>query len=209
MLSTGSFDRVLGSVHSLAPDQPWLLDQHLYQRIGPDELMTTYLAEALRLASSSAPFAVLAHIDYPLRYWPENDRPFDAARYEDEVPDRARRAGQFRPRPGDQHQVPLPATIGARWYEAREAAAFGSDAHQPSAVARGFAEAAAMAKQPASTPAAIRTTSGFAEVLPPSPPDFSKRDFAACPIAPDSPSARGCQGSQAGWVSPRATEQAA
>jgi GrpB-like predicted nucleotidyltransferase (UPF0157 family) len=36
----------LGSVHSLAPNEPWLLDQHLYQRIGPDELMTTYLAEA-------------------------------------------------------------------------------------------------------------------------------------------------------------------
>jgi histidinol-phosphatase (PHP family) len=147
VLSAGSFDRVLGSVHSLAPDQPWLLDQHLYQRIGPDELMTTYLAEALRLASSSAPFAVLAHIDYPLRYWPEAAGPFDAARYEDEY--RAvlaalassGRALEINTR------VPLPATIVRWWYEAGgEAVAFGSDAHQPSAVARGFAEAAAMAE---------------------------------------------------------------
>ena len=147
VLSAGSFDRVLGSVHSLAPDQPWLLDQHLYQRIGPDELMTTYLAEALRLARSSAPFAVLAHIDYPLRYWPEAAGPFDAARYEDEY--RAvlaalassGRALEINTR------VPLPATIVRWWYEAGgEAVAFGSDAHQPSAVARGFAEAAAMAE---------------------------------------------------------------
>jgi histidinol-phosphatase (PHP family) len=147
VLSAGTFDRVLGSVHSLAPDEPWLLDQHLYQRIGPDELMTTYLTEALRLVGSSVPFAVLAHIDYPLRYWPESAGPFDAARYEDEY--RAvlaalassGRALEINTR------VPLPATIVCWWYEAGgEAVAFGSDAHQPSAIARGFAEAAAMAE---------------------------------------------------------------
>lgn len=54
MLSAGSFDRVLGSVHSLAPNEPWLLDQHLYQRLGPDELMTTYLAVARGFAEAAA-----------------------------------------------------------------------------------------------------------------------------------------------------------
>ena len=92
-------------------------------------------------------FSVLAHIDYPLRYWPEAAGPFDAARYEDEYRAvLAALAGSGRALEINT-RVPLPATIARWWYEAGgEAVAFGSDAHQPSAIARGFAQAAAMAE---------------------------------------------------------------
>jgi histidinol-phosphatase (PHP family) len=56
-------------------------------------------------------------------------------------------------------RVPLPATIVRWWHEAGgEAVAFGIDAHQPSAIARGSPKPPPRPKQPTSTPAAIRTT---------------------------------------------------
>ena len=43
--------------------------------------------------------------------------------------------------------VPLDATIVRWWYdEGGEAVTFGSDAHEPASVARGFTEAAALAE---------------------------------------------------------------
>jgi len=70
LLSGGGFDRVLGSVHSLAADGIRMVDDELFGRLGAGALMRAYLEEALALAASAAPFAVLAHIDYPVRYWP-------------------------------------------------------------------------------------------------------------------------------------------
>ena len=146
VLSRGDFDRVLGSVHSLAVDGPWLVD-HLFGRMGPGDLMRAYLGEVLRLADSSAPFTVLAHVDYPLRHWPAEAGPFDAAAFEEEY----RSVLRVLARSGRVLEintvVPLPAVIARWWYEAGgEALTFGSDAHQPRAVAREFAGAAAMAE---------------------------------------------------------------
>jgi histidinol-phosphatase (PHP family) len=147
VLGAGGFDRVLGSVHTLAPDEPWMVDDHLCQQLGPAATIRRYLAEALRLASSSAPFAVLAHIDYPLRFWPESAGPFDPGAFEDEYRGvlhalaRSGRALEINTR------VPLPAPIVRWWHQAGgEAVSFGSDAHRPAAVAAGLAEAAAMAE---------------------------------------------------------------
>lgn len=146
LLGRGGFDRVLGSVHSLAVDGPWLVD-HLFGRLGPADLMRAYLGEVLRLVGSSAPFAVLAHIDYPLRHWPAEPGGFDAAAYEDEyraVLGALARSGRALE---VNTVVPLPAVIVRWWYEAGgEALTFGSDAHRPAAVARDFARAAAMAE---------------------------------------------------------------
>src|SRR5262249_56302217 len=83
VLGAGTFDRVLGSVHSLELDATRLVD-FLFDRAEPADLIRTYLGETLRLVESSAPFAVLAHIDYPVRHWPQEAGAFDAARFEDE-----------------------------------------------------------------------------------------------------------------------------
>ena len=142
----GDFDRLLGSVHSLALDGPRVVD-HLFGRFEVGELMRAYLAEVLGLAESPAPFAVLAHIDYPVRYWPAQAGPFDAAAFEDEY----RTALSALARSGRALEintvVPLPAPIVRWWYEAGgEALTFGSDAHKPTRVAREFASAAAVAE---------------------------------------------------------------
>ena len=142
----GDFDRLLGSVHSLALDGPRIVD-HLFGTFELDELMRAYLAEVLRLAESPAPFAVLAHIDYPVRYWPAQAGRFDAAAFEDEY----RAALSALARSGRALEintvVPLPAPIVRWWYEVGGAAlTFGSDAHQPARVAREFTSAAAVAE---------------------------------------------------------------
>jgi histidinol-phosphatase (PHP family) len=146
LLSIGEFDRILGSVHSLALDGPRMVDQ-LSGRLGPGDLMRAYLSEVLKLVDSSVPFAVLAHIDYAARDWPAKAGHFDATIFEEEYRGvlsalaRSGRALELNT------EVPLPAVIVRWWYEAGgEALAFGSDAHEPSAVAREFSPMAAVAQ---------------------------------------------------------------
>src|SRR6516225_10874284 len=138
LLGAGTFDRVLGSVHSLELDATRLVDL-LFDQAEPTDLLRAYLDETLRLAESSAPFAVLAHIDYPVRHWPKEAGPFEATRFEDEYRTvlgalaRSGRALEVNTR------VPLPTVIVGWWYEAGgDALVFGSDAHRPAAVGGRF-----------------------------------------------------------------------
>jgi len=146
VLGAGTFDRVLGSVHSLVLDATRLVD-FLFDRAEPADLIRAYLGETLRLVESSAPFAVLAHIDYPVRHWPREAGAFDAARFEDEYRTvLAALARSGRALEVNTH-IPLPTVIVRWWYESGgEALVFGSDAHRPSIVARRFPEAASAAE---------------------------------------------------------------
>ena len=89
-------------------------------------------------------FSVLAHIDYPIRYWPGNSAgPFDPYAFQDEFRHALRtlagggRELEFNTR------LPLDPVF-LRWWreEGGSAVTFGSDAHDPLTVARGFADAA-------------------------------------------------------------------
>jgi len=146
VLGAGTFDRVLGSVHSLELDATRLVD-FLFDRAEPADLIRAYLGETLRLVESSAPFAVLAHIDYPVRHWPREAGAFDAARFEEEYRTvLAALARSGRALEVNTH-IPLPTVIVRWWYESGgEALVFGSDAHRPSIVARRFPEAASAAE---------------------------------------------------------------
>ena len=146
MLTAGTFDRVLGSVHTLELAGNRLVD-FLFNRANPADLVTAYLAEVMRMVRSAAPFAVLAHIDYPLRHWPKEAGPFDPFLFEDEYRTvLAALAGSGRALEANS-TVPLPPVIMRWWYESGgEALVFGSDAHDPPAVARRFAGLAAAAE---------------------------------------------------------------
>lgn len=148
VLGAGKFDRVLGSVHCL-PDQngfaePWALYPH---RVAA-EVVREYLAEVVSLVTASAVFSVLAHIDYPVRFWPEQEAgPFDPSAFEEEfryalrVTAAAGRALEINTR------MPLHERILTWWHEeGGSAVTFGSDAHLPELVAHGFGEAADMAQ---------------------------------------------------------------
>jgi histidinol-phosphatase (PHP family) len=150
LLATGAYQRVLGSLHSLElQDGPWIVDE-LYQPYAPAGLdaggiVRAYLAEALRMVESPEPFQVLAHIDYPVRRWPAAAKPCDPADFEEEYRAVLRALARSGRALEISTRLPARPEIVRWWHEAGgEAVSFGSDAHQPPVVARGFQEAAAI-----------------------------------------------------------------
>lgn len=146
VLSAGRFDRVLGSLHCLPDEDGFAEPPGLFGHRPAADILRQYLAEVARLITESDEFTVLAHIDYPIRYWPEQQAgPFDPLEYQEEFRNALRvLAGSGRTLEVNT-KVPLHPEI-VRWWrdEGGETITFGSDAHDPTAVARGFADAAAM-----------------------------------------------------------------
>ncbi|MEO3744562.1 PHP domain-containing protein [Plantactinospora sp. B5E13] len=152
VLGAGRFDRVLGSVHCLPepadPDRFAEPPGHYRHRVAAD-VVRQYLAEVVQLVTRSEVFSVLAHIDYPVRYWPERDAgPFDLSTFEAEFRHALRSTARSGRALEISTRIPSLHSTLIRWWheEGGDAVSFGSDAHQPSAVARGFREAAAMAR---------------------------------------------------------------
>jgi histidinol-phosphatase (PHP family) len=111
------------------------------------DVVRWYLGEVERLAEGFADFEVLAHIDYPVRYWPGGPAAFDP----EPLQEAFRAALAALARSGRILEVntrtPLSPIIVGWWRrEGGRAVTFGSDAHEPDALARGFREAAAMAQ---------------------------------------------------------------
>ena len=159
LVKAGGFERVLASLHSLQARGGFADVGALLQEGDPLGVVRRYLAELERLASSTVHFDVLAHVDFPLRYLPESARPFDPAVVEPEY----RAALTALARSGRAMEVntslPLAEPI-LRWWRdvGGQEVTFGSDAHQPSRLARRFAEVRAMVEavgfRPAADPAA-------------------------------------------------------
>ena len=97
------------------------------------------------MIEASDMFAVLAHVDYPVREWPAAAGPYDPGAFEEEYREVLRAlAGTSRALEVNT-TVPLHPRIVRWWHEAGgDAIAFGSDAHDPGALARGFSDVAAM-----------------------------------------------------------------
>lgn len=150
-------DRVLGSVHVVSFGGREL-DGSQIQRVAVDQapaFMREHLAETLRLVESDAPFGVLAHLDYPKRYWPHAEVPFREEDFEEELRAvlraLARRDGvlEVNTTRGIEHRrglCPGPTTL--RWWhqEGGRAISFGADAHVPELIAAGFREAGQVAE---------------------------------------------------------------
>jgi histidinol-phosphatase (PHP family) len=145
VLRAGHFERVLGSLHGLPDSQGFLEPPGLYERRPAAEVMREYLSELRSLIAVSDVFEVLAHIDYPVRTWPAHGGPFDPCAFEEEFRHTLRAlAGSGRALEVNT-RVPLHAEIVQWWREeGGEAVTFASDAHDPTALATGFADAAAM-----------------------------------------------------------------
>jgi len=145
LLDAGRFDRVLGSLHCLWFGGRFSEPPGLFRQQDAAEVVRAYLAEIARLISGSDTFAVLAHIDYPVRYWPTHAGPYDPSAFEDEYRHALRVLADSGRALEVNTAVPLHPEIVDWWREeGGPAITFGSDAHEPTALARGFAEAAAM-----------------------------------------------------------------
>jgi histidinol-phosphatase (PHP family) len=132
-------DRILGSLHSLSRDgRLYGVGQLLHG--GPDATMRRYLGEMVAMIESSDVFQVLAHVDFPRRYWPGGPGRYVEKDYEEEY----RAVFRALVSTGRALEVntssPLASVDQVRWFyeEGGEAVSFGSDAHNPLAVAQRF-----------------------------------------------------------------------
>jgi histidinol-phosphatase (PHP family) len=144
LLRRGNFDQALGSVHSLRAGPGRYLDvTDAYRENSAPDVLRAYLAEVTRMIEESGDFTVLAHIDYAARYWPgpELYRPADfEAEFRAALSALARSGRALEVNT----QLPLDPLVTAWWHEEGGTdVTFGSDAHDPHTLARGFAEAAA------------------------------------------------------------------
>jgi len=147
LLSAGQFDVVLGSLHSLPFGQQFSEISDLYRQRRAADVLREYLAEIPKLIEGCDAFAVLAHIDYPLRDWPAEAGPFDPRAFRDEFRHALRAlAGSGRVLEINTETSLCPEIV--RWWrdEGGTAVTFGSDAHEPESLARRFHDAAVMAE---------------------------------------------------------------
>ncbi|MGI8625860.1 MAG: PHP domain-containing protein [Geodermatophilaceae bacterium] len=140
LLAQAPFDRVLGSLHSLPRDGllvgvGWFLSGETAYDVVRD-----YCAEMLRMVEGSEAFEVLAHFDYPRRYWPRSAGPYEEAKVEAEHREVFRAlAGSGRVLEINTASPLASATAMGWWYdEGGGAVSFGSDAHTPQRVGDGF-----------------------------------------------------------------------
>jgi histidinol-phosphatase (PHP family) len=146
VLGVGRFDRVLGSLHCLPDADGFAEPPGLYRQRPAAEVVGDYLAEVVELVTESEVFSVLAHVDYPVRTWPADAGPFDPSAFEEEFRHALRATAESGRALEVNTAVPLHWTVLRWWHqEGGEAVTFGSDAHEPSAVASGFRDAADLA----------------------------------------------------------------
>ena len=156
-LQRSGVERVLASLHSSptldeaehhgSPDPAHVELSAKYDVEPPETVVRDYLAEITRLIEGFDGFEVLAHIDYPLRYWPHAQRRFDALDFADEFRaalDTLARSGRVLEL---NTKLPMQPQIVRWWHDVGgERLSFGSDAHEPARLARGFREAAQVAE---------------------------------------------------------------
>jgi histidinol-phosphatase (PHP family) len=134
------FDRVLGSLHAVPYHGRLVAADALFGQLPDDEVMRYYFAELLRLIEGSDLFEVLAHLDFPRRYWPRGAHLFSEEPFEEEY----RTVLRALARGGRVLEIntksPLASVGLVRWWYAEGGAAvsFGSDAHQPHRVGDRF-----------------------------------------------------------------------
>jgi histidinol-phosphatase (PHP family) len=146
LLGDGSFDRVLASVHSVTIGPVTGEISQFLTDGDPAAAMRVYLAEAASLVSEFDAYDVLAHIDYPVRSWPADAKPFDPLDFKEEYRHVLRLLANADKALEVNTAVPLHPQILAWWREdGGRAITFASDAHSADRLAAGFAEAVRVA----------------------------------------------------------------
>ncbi len=142
------FDRVLASVHCVdwKGETTDACEQGFLTSSDVAGIFRVYLGEVLALLESGQRFEVLAHLDYPKRYWPSHPAYLES-QYEEEFRAILRSAARKEvalevntTRGGDHPRHLCPGPVVLNWWreEGGRSISFGSDAHSPDALAAGF-----------------------------------------------------------------------
>lgn len=146
LLRGGGFDRTLAAVHSAPAGTGFAEISDRFHEQAPAQVLRGYLAEVAALVTQFDAFDILAHIDYPVRKWPQDAKPYDPHEFADEYRHVLRTLASTGKALEVNTRVPLHAEILAWWrQEGGQAITFASDAHDPAALAAGFADAADLA----------------------------------------------------------------
>lgn len=147
VLGSGRFDRVLGSVHAVPTAGELVYTGWLLRREPPDQLMRRYFAEVVAMIEGSGLFEVLAHLDFPRRYWPGSAGEYAEAAFEEEYRAVLRALAASGRVLELNTASPLVSVSLLRWWaeEGGTALSFGSDAHLPWHVGARFQDAAGIA----------------------------------------------------------------
>ena len=158
VLGQAEFQRVLGSLHSVVEDGRLVAADSLFGTVPAVDVMRRYLGELLRLVKGSDAFEVLAHADFPRRYWPAGEGPYDEAEFEDEYRAVFRELAASGRVLEMNTRSPLWSVSLLRWWrdEGGRAVSFGSDAHLPWRVGALFDEAVAVVEAAGFRPGADR-----------------------------------------------------
>jgi len=146
VMGQGSFDRVLASLH-VVPIGGRLLSVGgalgIHGGAGAPDAMRRYLGELVELIEGSDGFEILAHIDFPRRYWPRSAPAYVEADYEEEFRGVLRALAETERVLEINTRTALASLDLLRWWreEGGRAVSFGSDAHTPWRVGEHFERA--------------------------------------------------------------------
>jgi len=126
-------DRILGSLHAIPYDGRLTAADDLFRRMPAAEVMRRYFAELVRLVEGSDIFAVLAHLDFPRRMWPQAAEAYEERAFEAEYRAVLRALAASGRVLEVNTKGPLVSAELLRWWREAggRAVSFGSDAHQP------------------------------------------------------------------------------
>jgi histidinol-phosphatase (PHP family) len=135
-----AFDRVLGSLHAVPYRGKLVAADALFGSMPDDEVMRYYFAELVRLIEGSDLFEVLAHLDFPRRYWPRGAHLYREEGFEEEYRTVLRALAKTGRVLEINTKSPLASVDLVRWWrdEGGTAVSFGSDAHLPQRVGDRF-----------------------------------------------------------------------
>ncbi len=158
LIDLSRFDRILGSLHTLAIDHDVAEPITLYRHWEPHRVVREYMIELESMARQQRTATVITHLDYAIRSWPEaRVGPFDPAAFDVEI----RAAMTAIAEAGlalEMNTRRLWPWMPRWWAECGgELVTFGSDAHVPEALAHGFADAAELLVESGFAPRAAHT----------------------------------------------------
>jgi histidinol-phosphatase (PHP family) len=134
------FDRILGSLHAVPYNGRLVAADALFGVMPADDAMRYYLTELVSLIEGSGLFQILAHLDFPRRYWPKGPHLYTEEPFEEEYRVAMRALASSGRVLEINTKSPLASVDLVRWWreEGGSAVSFGSDAHLPNRVGDRF-----------------------------------------------------------------------
>jgi histidinol-phosphatase (PHP family) len=135
-----AFERVLGSLHAVPYQGRLVAADALFGPMADDDAMRYYFAQLVALIEGSDLFQVLAHLDFPRRYWPKGPHLYREAPFEEDYRAVLRALASSGRVLEINTKSPLASVDLVRWWRESggTAVSFGSDAHLPGRVGDRF-----------------------------------------------------------------------